>query len=99
LLCLAKCWSKVMPLLYSQRRRLEANPMDAEAQSKLEEIIRLQNVENNRLLALEHTPEVFFRWGQGAVGVPVHRCASRGHGGCTERTTPARPLFSAHPPG
>ena len=35
--------------------------MDVEAQQKLEDIIRLQNVENNRLLALEHTPEVFFR--------------------------------------
>jgi hypothetical protein len=45
----------------TQRRRLTANPMDVEAQEKLEEIIRLQNVENNRLLALEHTPEVFFR--------------------------------------
>ena len=35
--------------------------MDTDAQSKLEELIRLSNVESNRLLAMEETPEVFFR--------------------------------------
>ena len=45
-----------------QRRRLELNPMDVDAQRKLEDLIRLQNVESNRQLALEHTPEVFFRY-------------------------------------
>jgi hypothetical protein len=40
---------------------LQANPYDSDAQSKLEELIRLRNIEQNRLLAMEHTPEVFFR--------------------------------------
>jgi DNA damage-inducible protein 1 len=40
-------------------RRVAANPFDAEAQSKIEEIIREENVAANYEAAMEHNPEVF----------------------------------------
>jgi len=43
------------------RRRLQANPMDLEAQRELEDIIRQANVDANMELAMEHTPESFAR--------------------------------------
>ncbi len=40
---------------------MEENPFDVEAQRKVEEIIRAQNVESNHRLAQEHMPEAFAR--------------------------------------
>ena len=40
-------------------RRAQANPFDAEAQAKIEEIIREENVAANHEHAMEHNPEVF----------------------------------------
>lgn len=40
-------------------RRVAANPFDAEAQAKIEEIIREENVAANYENAMEHNPEVF----------------------------------------
>jgi DNA damage-inducible protein 1 len=40
-------------------RRVAANPFDAEAQTKIEEIIREENVAANYEAAMEHNPEVF----------------------------------------
>ena len=40
-------------------QRLEQNPFDYEAQSKMEEMVRQQNVEQNYEAAMEHNPEVF----------------------------------------
>lgn len=40
-------------------RRLEANPNDAEAQSEIAEIIRMEAVQENMLSAMEHHPEAF----------------------------------------
>jgi DNA damage-inducible protein 1 len=40
-------------------RRVQANPFDAEAQAKIEEIIREENVAANHEHAMEHNPEVF----------------------------------------
>lgn len=42
-----------------QRRRLQANPMDVEAQRELEDLIRQANVNKNYELAMEHMPEAF----------------------------------------
>ena len=40
-------------------QRLEQNPFDVEAQAKMEEMVRQQNVEQNYEAAMEHNPEVF----------------------------------------
>ena len=39
--------------------RLNQNPFDVAAQAKIEEIIREENVEQNREAAMEHNPEAF----------------------------------------
>jgi DNA damage-inducible protein 1 len=39
--------------------RLQANPLDAEAQAKIQEIIRHENVMQNLETAMEHNPESF----------------------------------------
>ncbi|DAZ93491.1 TPA: hypothetical protein N0F65_007859 [Lagenidium giganteum] len=39
--------------------KLERNPMDAEAQAKIEEAIRLNNVQKNMEIAMEEMPEAF----------------------------------------
>eukprot|EP00124_Ichthyophonus_hoferi_P002354 Ihof_evm8s156 gene=Ihof_evmTU8s156 len=40
-------------------RRVAADPFDVEAQKKIEEIIRQENVSNNMMQAMEHNPEAF----------------------------------------
>ena len=42
-----------------QLAALEADPFDVEAQRKIEEMIRLQNVQSNMESAMEHNPEAF----------------------------------------
>jgi hypothetical protein len=54
------------------RARLAADPMDAEAQRALHEMITRDNVTANRELAMEHMPEAFTR-----CGVPL--CAPLAH--------------------
>lgn len=55
------------------RARLEANPMDLEAQRELAEAIRKANVDANMEMALEHTPESFGRVTMLYIDAEVNR--------------------------
>jgi hypothetical protein len=46
---------------YDQAIELNANPFSAEAQTKIEEAIRLGNVQQNMEIAMEEMPEAFGR--------------------------------------
>lgn len=41
------------------QRRIEENPFDEEANKKIEEIIRQENVQNNFRMAQDYNPELF----------------------------------------
>jgi DNA damage-inducible protein 1 len=45
-----------LDMLHAQ---LEADPYNIEAQRKIEEAIRMQNIEENMHMAMEHSPEAF----------------------------------------
>ena len=57
------------------RRRLAADPMDAEAQRFLHETITRENVTTNRDLAMEHMPEAFTRCEGGGSRVAASHSA------------------------